>query len=148
MAKTKELKRKEALARQYESFQSRLKAWCKYMVLSEQYKDSETTSVYESNLVNSAYSAHCDQHGNYLDERYYKNCHHFNKDADPEYLALNHSLFSIDELKTINDHSGMTLYKIAYGTLADKRQERKEPCYDVNDVLSILAFQVAGEQPK
>lgn len=148
MAKTKQLKRKEALARQYESFQLRLKDWCKYMALSEHYKDNETTSVYDSNLVKSAHAAHRDCHGNYLDERYYKNCHYFGKDADPEYLALNHSLFSIDELKTINDHSGMTLYKIAYGNLSDKRQARKEPYYDTNDVMSMLNFMNAGDPRK
>lgn len=123
MAKDKLQKRKEALVRQYESLQRRIKDWCVYNALSEQFKDEETTGVYDSTLVMSAYSAHRDRHGNYLDERYYKNCHRFDKTVDPEWLALHQSLHSLEELKTIKDVSGVTLYQIAYDNLANKRKE-------------------------
>lgn len=149
MAKSKEQKRKEALARQVESLLRRIRDWCTYMGYENSYKDEVTQSVYESNLVKSAYAAHCDRYGNYLDYPYYKDApisdYNTKERADPYQYALQCKLYSIEELKEIIDtRSGMSLYKIAYGTLASTRKETKDP-YDIHDVGSILNYLIAGD---
>jgi hypothetical protein len=143
MAKDKLQKRKEALARQYESLLRNIKNWSEYMTWDKDlYHDEVTMSVYESNLVRSAHAAHCDRNGNYLDHRFYKtepmSAYSMKDYPDPFEYALHCKIYSLEEMKEIKADNGQTLYRIAYGTLSHEAKERKG-VQDVDFVIDILA---------
>ena len=145
MAKSKQQTREEALARQLESFHNDLKHLIRAADTTKQYYDAEHHLLVWTRIVNSAYTARVDIHGNYLDERYYKRPWQFSKDADGKDLAENFTAFTLEELKTKKAQDGRTLFKIAYGT-APFVEQRKQP-YGTNNVESMLNFILAGAVP-
>lgn len=116
MAKSKLQKREEALQRQRQRLITRdIKDW-RAAANKDKFYDAEHESIMYERVVSSAYTAHCDRHGNYLDERYYKNRWRFDSSTDAHELALHQTLFSLQELKELTADCGTTLYKLAYGT--------------------------------
>lgn len=112
MAKSKEQKRQEALKRQRESLQVHIRALTEHGNTSSEYYDAETHRIVYDRAVRSAHAANCDLHGNMLNCNFYRS-----GNSDNVYsMALNYTLYTLEEMKEITGYDGRSLYKIAYGT--------------------------------
>lgn len=145
MAKSKQQKREEALARQLESFKDSHKWFIARSNPSGRYYDAHSHQLAWDRIVQTAYAARVDIHGNYLPETYYKKAWQIGNGADPKWLAENATAYTLEELKQRNDHEGRSLFKAAYGTRPVALQQ--DAPYDVGNASSILGF-LAGEMMK
>lgn len=130
MAKSKQQKREEAVRRNREGYlKYAMRDWLRAAAPGPHY-DAEHAARMFKHTVNSAYAAHCDIRGNYLDERYYcrAGLYDFISSDDPAQLAFHNKLYSLEDLKNIKHTDGRTLFKIAYGTAPFV--EKAEPYFE------------------
>ncbi len=124
MAKSKEQKREEALRRAHQRLLTHVIP--NWIASNNPHTPSSIpghAEYYEEELIRSAYAAHCDRYGNFLDYRFYHHRFHSGEgyygqmsELTPFECAMRFKLCTLEEMKNLYE-SSPTLYDVAYGKM-------------------------------